>query len=1138
MIDQQQEETTRQVTILSSNLPVFNQLPNKIGAAATSELINHCFEISSSVIELYKGTIIKLEGNACLAVFGIDNHNADSVKLAIKAALELKDKILELNDDKKPALPLEINISINTGPAFVSMVGPASDKRLSLIGETLEITERISELAEKNQLFVGPETYKLAQNLFQFEALEPLPIKGMMKPLAIYEVIPKQTKQFQRVQLSGRTIASSMVGRISEYDLFQKKVLNLIDGKGSIVNIVGKAGIGKSRLVEELRKKEFTKKLVWFDGRALSEGKNLSYHPINHIIKSWAGIKEDDRSDTASEKLYTSINRIYPEQTHEIYPFIATMMGLRLNDPAIKRVEGIEGEPLEMLILKNLRDLIAKASEYLPVLIVIEDLHWADDSSISFLESLYKLTHKHRVMFVNVFRPGYKDTGDRIQNYLEDTLPGNFLTLHVESLTKNESEALIDNLLHHTGLPDEITHLIIEKADGNPFFMEEVIRNFIDEGIIEIKDEHFIVTDRISQVNIPESINEVILSRIDKLDEKTRSLLKTASVIGRNFYYKVLEEATDTIGELDMKLGYLKDVQLINEQQQKDEIEFLFKHALAQQATYESIILKSRKELHLKIARSIEKVFAEKINEFYGTLAWHYEKAEMQEKTEEYLIKAGDEAMKTAASSEAIHYFNKVLTLINYRSNSETEEKRLDISEKLAYAYYANGQNVKSADLFNTVLKSYNLAVNINDKFLTRLKVMTGMIRFNVLIRFWSGKIKRTDNPEDHKLLKMVLFKGEAIATYSPKEAFIHIVLIANRIKIKTLANSDYGAGILLEISTVFPWSGRSIKFGKLLNRFAQSVMDEKTAQIWLIGKYVDVMFEYFADRLSPESVDEKAFRLGIETGQVWAPTIYHSFKSISLVELGLKQKAEGVLTNMKTLATTLENSLSFTQYFRARQTYLLKFRLLDEVIKNADEYIGYSLKTDHKTLLLLNYCLVSMSLCLKNDTHQARLYFYKADDLRKVLWLNYYISITLLTKAYIEYTEIKCAGQNKYKEALNNFSMTTKALLSATNKVNCTKTEAFRFRAIYYQLSGKPGKAFRYYRKSIDFATWYGARLELSRTYFELGKFLSDPMNKRKQFEGLSGKDYLEKAKSMFEEMDLQWDLNEYKKYMQNAVL
>ena len=174
--------------------------------------------------------------------------------------------------------------------------------------------------------------------------------------------------------------------------------------------------------------------------------------------------------------------------------------------------------------------------------------------------------------------------------------------------------------------------MIIRRSEGNPFFIEEVIRSFIDEGLIEVKNNNFIVTERIQFANIPETINKVILGRIERLDEKTKSLLRTASVIGRNFYYKVLEEAAQTIEELDTRLEYLKETQLLNEHKHKEDVEFLFKHALAQQATYDSILQETKKELHLKIARSIEKVFAEKIHEFYGVLAMHYGKAEVMEK--------------------------------------------------------------------------------------------------------------------------------------------------------------------------------------------------------------------------------------------------------------------------------------------------------------------------------------------------------------------------------------------------------------------------------------------------------------------------------------------------------------------------
>ena len=459
------------------------------------------------------------------------------------------------------------------------------------------------------------------------------------------------------------------------------------------------------------------------------------------------------------------------------------MMGLPLTGKYKERVEGIEGEALEKLILKNLRDLIVLASKRGPLAIMIEDMHWADSSSVAFLESLFKLAANHRVMFINVFRPSYEHTGDYLIKYLAENFPHQHSTITINPLAESESNKLITNLMNETLLPVEVSRVIIHKTKGNPFFIEEVIRSFLDDGIIEIKDKKFHLTEKIHKANIPGTINEVILSRVDKLDEKTKELLKTASVIGRNFYYKVLEEAADTIGELDERLEYLQEVQLIGESKQKEEIEYLFKHALAQQATYESIVLNSKKELHLKIACSIEKVFAENIHEFYGTLAYHFEQADNLEKTEEYLIKAGDEAMKTAASAEAIHYYEKVLKAISYNNSAQNETKKVaGIEEKLAYAYYAQGQNIKAAEIFNTVLKSYNLTAKPANRFFTFIKVLTGMIRLGLRIKSWNGKINHEVDPGSNKLMKMLIFRSEAIATYAPKDAFIHALYSVNRV--------------------------------------------------------------------------------------------------------------------------------------------------------------------------------------------------------------------------------------------------------------------------------------------------------------------------------------------------------------------
>jgi len=511
--------------------------------------------------------------------------------------------------------------------------------------------------------------------------------------LPVFELLRRKRKK-PELKVSGeRKIVSEMVGRSREMGQLESLFNQLIAGKGSVVNIVGKAGIGKSRLMAEMKVQPVMEKVVMLEGRALSTGQNQSFHPIANLIKSWAEITEDDMPSVSSEKLYRGIKRNAAEQADEIYSFLATMMGLPLEGKFKERVQGIEGEALEKLILKNLRDLIIAATKDKPRIYLIEDMHWSDNSSITVFESLYKLSQEYPVMFINVLRPGYKDTGDYILKYLVDNFPGDHITINVSPLENNESKNLISNLLKKNSLPDNVNEMIIRKTEGNPFFIEEIIRSFIDEGVIEVENNEFRITEKINEVNIPETINDVILSRVDKLDEKTKELLKTASVIGRNFYFKVLEEAADTIGELDSRLEYLKEVQLIGESEKKDEIEYLFKHALAQQATYESIVKNSKKGLHLKIARSIEKVFAHKLQEFSSTLAYHYEMGENFEKAEEYLIRAGEEALRSSASADAIDFYKKALKFYTEISGGKPDPVRLrEIYYKLTHKYMSEVQ--------------------------------------------------------------------------------------------------------------------------------------------------------------------------------------------------------------------------------------------------------------------------------------------------------------------------------------------------------------------------------------------------------------------------------------------------------------
>ena len=925
-----------------------------------------------------------------------------------------------------------------------------------------------------------------------------------------------------------------MVGRDKEFRQLEKQVMQLINGRGSVVNIVGQAGIGKSRLMAEMKQNDILEKVAIFEGRAFSNGQNLSFHPIIQIIKSWAGIKEDDSSENAIGKLESNIQRIYPEAIDEIFPFIATMMGYRLEGKAKERIKGIEGEALENLILKNMRDLLTRAASIRPFIIVIEDAHWCDISSIIIMESLFKLVQKQRILFINVFRPGYKETGERISKFLGENLQDHGLEISVEPLTQKESDELINNLLLKVELPDEINSLIVERAAGNPFFIEEVIRSFIDEGLIEIRDDRFLLTENIKYANIPESIDNVILSRIDRLDDKTKNLLRTASVIGRNFYYKVLEEAAQTIEEMDNKLEYLKDVQLINERKTKDEVEFLFKHALAQQATYESIVEKTKKDLHLKIAGSIEKVFAGRIHEFYGTLADHYSKAGQTEKTEEYLIKAGDESIRSGASTEAVTFLKKALHLYLQQNESPDPQRIVDLQEKLFYAHYAAGQYIE-ADKCYDLVRTYYFKPYPEREFRRKIYLIYCLLLRFYVIHFYKFIPDTMPGELNYKLLKINSFNVKALTSINPGKMFYlsthgYRFAVLNNNVFKENIIGSFHTYLIFGESVVFLFVGKFFKMGQRVLEKSEKYISKEYNEGYLMGKVGQAFLAYYAGKKLQLKDEEKVLNYSIRIGEYWHPTAYYYVSGYSQTEWGMEQHVLRLLDMMKKLSEAFENNFTIMTWHRLNGYQNIKFRKLDELKRTSERSIELAVKTENPLVLFMTYCFRSMMFSLNNELKEAKSNLFEAGKILKGIKIPITISQYLIAKSYFKIAEINFHDEDD--SATKILIKTTKVLVKTVQKVRGLLTEAYRLHTIAYRLNGNPNKAVLNFKRSIQYGQEFG-KLELSRTYFEAGKFLRDPSNKKERINGMNGTECLMKAKSMFEEMDLEWDLKQYEKYM-----
>ena len=444
------EGERRQVTIMFCDMKGFTPLTHELGPEETFALMERVLEIMILKVHQYEGTVNEIRGDGILALFGAPIALEDAPQRAIRSALAIHQEMVWFNKnlrDNSKVPPILFRIGINTGPVVVGTVGNDLRVQFTAVGDTINMAARMEGLAEPGTTYVTEETFRLTKGLFQFQALGKKMVKGKEEPVSVYQVLSGK-EDVNRPRLgSERMIYSEMVGRDKELDKLELQVMKAINGQGSVVNIIGEAGIGKSRLVAELKKREVVQRVALLEGRAISIGRNLSYYPIIDLLKQWARIRADDGEAAALGKLEAAVRSLFPEEVGEVLPFVATLMGMKLWGRYAERVKGLEGEALEKLILKSLRDLLIRAAERTPLMIVMEDLHWADTSSLELLESLFRLAETQRILFINLFRPGFPETGERILKTLKERLPVYHLEMVLEPLDERMSEALIGNML-------------------------------------------------------------------------------------------------------------------------------------------------------------------------------------------------------------------------------------------------------------------------------------------------------------------------------------------------------------------------------------------------------------------------------------------------------------------------------------------------------------------------------------------------------------------------------------------------------------------------------------------------------------------------------------------------------------------
>ena len=962
------EGERKMVTVLFADVADYTSIAEKLDPEGVHQIMDGCFKILMDEIHRHEGSINQFTGDGVMALFGAPLAQEDHAKRACCAALSIQEALQDYSKilDKSFGVDFNMRIGINSGPVVVGSIGDDLRMDYTAIGDTTNLAARMESMAHPGTILISKNTFEKVSPYFDFEDLGKFDVKGKEKQQRAFRLkAQRDQSQFGFT----RQIYSEILGRESELKKLEAKVMKAITGEGSIVNIIGEAGIGKSRLVAELKKKEVVKEVAFLEGRAISMGNNLSFHPIIDILKNWARITKDDLEAVAFDKLKSSIRNVTPEEVDEILPFVATLMGMKLTDKYADRVKGIEGEALQKLILKKIRDLLIKTSDIIPLVIFTEDLHWADLSTIELMESLFRLAETRRIIFLNVFRPRYTETGVRIVQTVKERFSKYYVEIDLQPLDEQKSETLINNMLNISGLPHKVGDRIVKRSGGNPFFIEEVVRSFIDEGAIVRKNGEFEVTDKMDSLIIPPTINDVLTGRIDRLEEKTRELVKTASVIGRSFFYRILTEIVKPLDSIDKRLEHLKEIQLIRERIRMEELEYLFKHALAQEAAYESVLLKKRKELHRKVAESIERIFQERLHEFFGVLSYHYSKGEDDDNAEKYLIKAGKEALKSSASNEALNYYQEALKLFQKRYGDSIDIRKISVLMKnIALAYYNKGHYSEAIEHFNKALICYGENVPKN-AFVILWRFVVDFLNLLFSLYFPFQKFKGTPTQNDREITSLLYKKNVALSFMDTRRMFVEGFHFIRKLTNFDLAKIENGTGMLASGSAIFSFPGISFTLSRKVLDSVKDKIDKNDIKSVLYHRCSEFIHNWLiGDWVVEETFDDNLIDLNTGRGEFFFTSVYIFWFCHLHIERGNFAGAQEMDEKLTEIADTFEHDFLKAGKYVTNATLLAKLRKFPDTFAEVDKGIQFNTKIGFELNVLSMYALKARMQMLMRD--------------------------------------------------------------------------------------------------------------------------------------------------------------------------
>jgi predicted ATPase/class 3 adenylate cyclase len=694
----------RIVTALFLDVVGSTRLKETLGEQGYSGILAEAFDRFYPLIYRYEGTLARVQEDTILAFFGAPVAHEDDPVRALYTAVDLlyasQDFAQELDRERK--IPFSVRIGLSTGPLIITSVAQDLKYEYRPVGNLINLASRIQTLVPAGSIALAEETQTLVAPFVETKVFCMIQIEGQTDPVCVYQLI-KMTAEPSRPRGLG-SLESKMVGRESELRTLQHLTETAHAGLGRGILILGEPGIGKTRLVDEWLSTCFQvgdqSIYHWFRVRGQSYEQKSAYRLVVDLLYNMIGTPNCGVTEEARENLRRLVTGLF-DQPDEVYPYLAHLISLPLEGADQERVNILDPAALQSQYLSSLSALLKALAEQKPVVLVVEDLHWADPSSAQILKQSLPLVTNTPLVLCLVTRPDRDTPGWELVMQAREILGDSLAEIQLRSLNENDSSKLLASLLSGLQLPTEMRRLILENSEGNPLFIEELIRMLIGQGVLVPHDGTWAVEQAMGELAIPATLQGLLMARTDRLPVEVRETLRVASVIGRVFQLNLLEKVIG--GSLLRQMSLLETAGLIRVTQVRPALEYSFRHALVHEVIYGSLLPDDRSRLHLEVGEAMEALYPQQEQELAHRLATHFHLANEVQKAVKYYTLAGEIALASYANYEAENHFRNALLLC------QQDPARAALLERLGEVLFNQGRYFAAIDTWRQAIGYFRL---------------------------------------------------------------------------------------------------------------------------------------------------------------------------------------------------------------------------------------------------------------------------------------------------------------------------------------------------------------------------------------------------------------------------------------------